>query len=208
MNFFIPLLLLLATSVSSAQSQDEVLRRTRMIEAIVENYQGEAVARFGHRIELTFSPTNSMLQALGGWDNNGKLLIAVYGGILALPAAAIPAVICHELGHIFGEVPFSRLPPNRRPGMDLKNNVEGEADYFGGRCLVRFFAGHAQAHQLALASAKATLETISSRNISWPLPPLLPFNGINSGYPAPECRLLSMFSGIYGRQRPKCWFNP
>jgi hypothetical protein len=34
------------------------------------------------------------------------------------------------------------------------------------------------------------------------------YSGVNTDYPDPSCRSLSVWHGAEGKQRPKCWYNP
>jgi hypothetical protein len=34
------------------------------------------------------------------------------------------------------------------------------------------------------------------------------YRGVNTSYPDPNCRTLSVWNGAEGKQRPRCWYNP
>lgn len=182
--------------------------REKFIQALIAPYQAEAVRRLGQPIALKMHWDSNIQQALGGHDSSGHLVIEVYAGIAQLPLPMMSYVLCHELGHILGEVPMAAIPPNQRLHVDLRDSVEGEADYFSGRCL-RQLAPPNQAPELTvLQTAKVGLETINHESLPWPLPSLPPYPGINPSYPKPECRLLSVLAGAKGNPRPLCWYNP
>lgn len=177
----------------------------RYVTQIVEMYQTESMQKFGKKIQLTFYKGQS-LQAIGGF-NGDKVVIDVFGGILQLPKEQIAFVTCHELGHIFGSVPLGNDRPDSKKHIDPRNHVEGEGDYFGGKCLARLAEIENMNPDLLFKGSVAFLQSIYRRPIK-DLRTIPDFNGIDKEYPDFECRVLSVGAGMLDKPRPKCWYNP
>lgn len=172
-----------------------VLKQTLVI------YENEIMARTGFPLQLKFSPS-TILQATGGVVD-GKPEMTFYEGILTqLSADDLVAITCHELGHILGKVTFRALGVSKPRNQD--DSVEGEADYFGGACLLRFFKDPEIAKEVGLRA----YESIYRRKINPALAESESYVGINVTYPSDSCRVLSVIRGVEGRERPECWFNP
>lgn len=207
-SFFFAFSLSFAKASTTDGRTSDLAVAQRLIQNLVANHQPEIVRRFGEAVQLKFL-NGDVQQANGGHDSSGHLVILVYGGISKLPPPMVSYIICHELGHILGEVPLAKIPADqRKSAFDLRDSVEGEADYFAGRCLKKFFSNGQNPTLTALATAKLALEKIMSAHLPWPLPAQAPYPGINPSYPEPACRLLSVVAGTTGAPRPACWYNP
>ena len=177
------------------------------IESLVEGHQDEVRSRFDQSITLTFFDAD-ILQALGG-RRKGKLVIDVFKGIWNLPDEVVVSVfICHELGHILGNVSIGEALEGTGGSthFDPLDNVEGEADYFSGKCIRNTWDALGPIDLLAVA--RNALELIYKEEIDEGRAHQREFKGINPGYPDKDCRLLSVKAGLMGWPRPKCWYNP
>ena len=184
------------------------------IRAVVDGYAGESARRYGTPIQLVFDDAD-IAQATGGIVRGGIPEITIYAGLIkGMTAEEAVAAACHEIGHVLGRVAFESLPDQRPASSDSnKDSVEGEADYFSGRCVYdhlrrAFDAPEAEAAALAADIVTRTLEKIYGTKIDYRTAEGEIFPGIDPSYPDKECRLLSAISGVGLRQRPKCWYNP
>jgi hypothetical protein len=174
------------------------------IERIVGRYQHDIAERYGVPADLRFTDS-SAVEISSGHDREGRLGITVHAGMLqALDSRTIVPVICHELGHILGSVPMRVT--GHSAGYDDEDSVEGEADYFGGRCTSEEIGGKA-----ASALISEVYEKLYEKRINPAEAESSRFengNGIDWDYPAPECRVLSAIRGALGGKRPTCWYAP
>lgn len=114
------------------------------------------------------------------------------------------ATMCHEMGHLFGERFFTTVS-----GLA----VEGEADYFAGKCLMKYLTevrGMSSRRATAAAEeiAKGEAVAFAQGRLTWERGYLTFYEGINRSYPPDECRLLTVLHGVWGWKRPACWYNP
>jgi hypothetical protein len=117
----------------------------------------------------------------------------------------VVTVVCHELGHMLG----SRSPGVTQAGFAL----EGESDYFAGKCAVRYYTtvrnmSLARAQQAAYLGAQQSFSSLYQIRIDANKARSHEYPGIAPKYPTPECRVLSVYHGAMGWSRPKCWYNP
>ncbi len=175
------------------------------VQNIVDRFQPVILARHKQTLKISFYETG-WFQASTGWNKKeNQLVMRVHSGIFELPQLGIAAVTCHELGHILGDVPLSAIPNHRKTTFDPQDSVEGEADYFAGRCM-RMLYKNIDEEEIIQAFAKV-IEKLKGTKIdrSERLPD---FNGIDQEYPSPACRVLSFENGLKLLQRPRCWYNP
>lgn len=115
--------------------------------------------------------------------------------------------ICHELGHFLGDVSIAE------DGTGL--TVEGEADYFAGACMFRYFT---EVRRYSESDALEALDTAAkearSTSRGMRLDPddarseRAPRGTIEQGHPEAACRVLTTMNGARGLPRPACWYNP
>lgn len=200
------------------------------VKSLVEIYNEEVKERYGKEISLKFLKSDAV-QALGGIIPGGIPEITIYEGLLSkFEKFEIAAITCHEIGHILGEVNFRDFPDRRpTPNLPLENSIEGEADYFGGKCLYNYFQRSNYRIQsdsneycknyselfnrksdcsLAIQTAKKMLTNLYNAEIDFSIAIDEKYDGVNPRYPSKECRFLSMIHGIAGKDRPTCWYNP
>ena len=168
-------------------------------------------------------------------DGMGKTAIRMYGG-LARRAEITPQgfalVLCHELGHLYGGIPYIRKY--------LKMAAEGQSDYYGaGWCLksiVEQFSPDADAEataymekvcsteldvydgdagicelQLAAGQSLGTLlSVIRGKDVpDFETPDPTVAKKTLVSYPDTiQCRLDTYHNGTLGQDRPLCWYKP
>lgn len=189
-------------SIAAAQVDLNLNKQT--VESLIQYYRPEILARYGQDVQVTFH-RQEVLQALGGWRDD-NIVIDIYQKILRMERYLLVAALCHELGHILGHVNFSSIPSAKSSRLD---NVEGEADYFGGKCLADWFQREgkgSESQTLAFLANKSCLETIYGETIDIEKAKATKSNETELGYPLSECRLLSAYNGIFNLPRPECWY--
>jgi hypothetical protein len=187
-------------STAAAQTPNAVF-----IQEIVARFQPVIVARHGRPLTLFFYKED-WFQAATGWNKKeNSLKMSIYGGVLNLPELERAAVTCHELGHILGDVPLSAIPNYEETKFDPRDSVEGEADYFAGRCMLVLYPK--TEHTELINSFVNIVEKASGEKLGH-FEQLFDFKGINENYPTPVCRVHSFESGLKLRERPTCWYNP
>jgi hypothetical protein len=202
-SFLVLALLFLSTSgITSAQATE-----VETVQEIIAIHQRDARALLGREVALKFFQTSQAPNAHASYmgPNNGPL-ITYYSTLLNLNKDDdVVTVVCHELGHLLG---------SRKPGQtNAGNALEGEADYFAGKCAVRYFTtmrgmSLSQAQQAALSGAQQSFSSLYKIRIQPNIARYQDFPGINQTYPTPECRVLTVYYGAMGWNRPKCWYNP
>lgn len=178
-----------------------------IIEEIVAKYDPYAYSKHQQSIQLKYHLNScDTFQLLGGHNKEGKVVLEVYSGALKnFDEKSIVTGICHEIGHILGEITLEDAGVSGR--VISQDAVEGEADYFAGKCTFDFFKDMAKT-KLAIRS---TYETLYRKEIDESLALTEKYtkgNGIHPSYPSAECRLLSAFLGLENKLRPSCWYNP
>ena len=157
----------------------------------------------------------------------GTVSVNMYGGLYRRPEVtpeAFALVVCHELGHAYGGVPYLRS--------SSKISAEGQADYYGaGECLKKVMAvvevsHEASSMELPYADAvcdngdcirglKAGLGLGTLLQVLMEQPPLsyeTPDQTIVTrtelSYPrTAQCRLDTYRAGTLDQPRPACWFK-
>lgn len=193
--------------LEDCQKIDDVEEKTDFIRSLVAFRQLQVENRFNQGIELKFT-SSCLLQAQGGHDFQSKIVLVISRGILAkLNRAEIAAVTCHELGHILGSV---TLADTGETSMFNKlDSVEGEADYYAGKCLLNALNKDFRLAEETFKTLFSKLYRTDAFNLEQAARTVFTMNrGINSTYPNQDCRLWSSISGLYGLERPKCWYNP
>jgi len=170
----------------------------------VERYQQKVVVRFFE--EPHHCDVIQMTAALD--RRNGQPRMEVYHGILeAMETDAIIAATCHELGHFFGDVSLEEAG-QQESDVNLALSVEGEADYFAGKCVTQFLPGRHAATE-AGRNLFATLHGDRAIDHHQAMSEVYSLQrGIDASYPTPQCRMLSYLAGVLDEPRPKCWYNP
>ena len=198
--------------------------KKRIITQIYDKYRDQIISRYGKDVELIFHPAD-VLQMTGGHNRDGELEITVYAGVLKkLDELAIVQAMCHEVGHILGEVTM-RDAGSAGPYNPL-DSVEGEADYFSGSCSRQYFDNNPISNNIlqssycsinhnacneAVMAARSVLLALYGKEVDEELAYDSVYSenlGINPSYPNASCRLLSVIAGIQETARPKCWYNP
>ncbi|OIQ20455.1 MAG: hypothetical protein BM556_00505 [Bacteriovorax sp. MedPE-SWde] len=140
------------------------------------------------------------------WDKSAQVLI--YRGMAhrrEIDEDALILIICHELGHLYGDRPFKR--ENDRV------SVEGQADYFATRsCLRRALSQRSEInleerieksiHNVARFLANNWRVKIPQRST----PDLTVVDETNLEHPHPQCRLDTYIAGLEDGLRPVCWY--
>jgi hypothetical protein len=196
------LLLLSSGFINSVQATE-----VETVREIIGIHQKDARALLGREVALKIFETNESPNAHASnmGPNNGPL-ITYYSTLLYLNQDdEVITVVCHELGHLIG----SRKPGQTRAGFAL----EGEADYFAGKCAVRYLTtvrnmSLSRAQEVALTGAQHSFSRLYKTRIDANQARFQQFSGINQTYASPECRVLTVYHGAMGWNRPKCWFNP
>lgn len=210
-----------------ATSFDETNFKKEIITEIVDSYRPQIIARYGYDVNLTFSEIEAF-NMFGGHDRSGALVIKVFKKALTnFSSLAIVSTTCHELGHILGEVTTERAGSTQYNSLD---SVEGEADYFSGSCARKYFDKNiinpnyekspycSSSDQGCHQAIHGSRDMFRAFTISYGFPEPNEADaaekyyddgyGINPSYPDPNCRILSMISGVLNHIRPSCWYNP
>lgn len=75
-------------------------------------------------------------------QTDSQLTIAVFGGLVErLTMDQVAFVLCHELGHFFGNAPYAIHTVN----LPFPKSAEGQADYHAARSCIRRYLAHAPA---------------------------------------------------------------
>jgi hypothetical protein len=142
------------------------------------------------------------------WDTDQ---ILIYGGIARITAGtqdSLALLICHELGHLYGGIPYS----------DEHNQLsaEGQADWWATNyCWSRFSeqlpSTNPDSKDRALRAALVvTAFYAKNRNIPAPLPNTPDSTVVEETvltHPEPQCRLDTYLAGLINNPRPLCWWK-
>lgn len=175
---------------------------------IEQRHQSKLVTSLG----FDYSPDWCTVQAEATIRDDGIVGILTFPGLLTLPIEAVVFVICHEIGHLMGDVPFSTTAQTNQIHHP-KLAVEGEADYFGGACARKAMCPESKEFcEKAVDGARLNFEEMFGKGkFDAEIAEYTEYkkgNGINHTYPDPNCRMLSALNGVLGLERPKCWYNP
>lgn len=202
MNLFFTILIALTTSTTAASANE-----VEIVKDIIGLHQQDARRILGSEIALYILETNDEPNASASYTgpNNGPLL-TYYSSLLHLQRDDdVVTVVCHELGHFLG----SRAPGKTRIG----NAIESEADYFAGKCSVRYYTSVrgmslGAAQEATANGAKLSFERLYQQRINPNQARSQQYMGINPSYSEPDCRVLTVIHGAMGWKRPTCWYNP
>lgn len=203
-NLLSTLIILIATATILPQAK---ATEVEIVQDIIAIHQKDARALLGREVALKFYETseapNANASHLG--PNNGPL-ITYYSSLLYLNKDDdVVTVVCHELGHILG---------SRKPGITPAGfALEGEADYFAGKCAVRYYTtirnmSLSKAQEAAYTGAQQSFSSLYKIRIDANQARFQQYPGINPSYSKPECRVLTVYYGALGWNRPACWYNP
>ncbi len=192
-------LLVCLFSLAPAHARDEL----ETIYELLELYRPESMEKYGKPIAFKLKK-NSDMNASASARLSAPTITITTGALKSLIDDEAVSTVCHEMGHFFGERLVSTIS-----GLA----VEGEADYFSGRCLIKYLTkvrGMSQSRAIAEAEEIAKHETaaFAQGRLQWQKAYLDFYEGVNDSYPANECRLLTVLHGIWGWKRPACWYNP
>ena len=201
----------LSLAAVSTHAKAEAPIRTVMRQ-LVDYYVAEGRLRYNHKIDLYFIEEDQ-INARAEYDGV-KVRIGVFKKLLEVMSTdEALVVVCHELGHALGELPIGNFKPEI-PGRG-KNplSLEGEADYFAGKCAVDYYINFEGldpngAQEKAFFAAFDMFGKLHETSIDTKKAERSTYNGINLSYPDPNCRTLSAWAGAEGKPRPKCWYNP
>lgn len=140
--------------------------------------------------------------------------VHIYGGLAALPNGTedvFALVLCHELGHLYGGLPYS--------DEYNKMSVEGQADYWAtSECFEKVLPilekREGSSNDRAIEAALVlTAFFADNRNLAHPdlkNPDSSIVTEVLKTHPSPQCRLDTYVAGILRLSRPECWMpaNP
>lgn len=178
--------------------------KKRFVHNFVERYQSAIEKRMGHRLWVNLIESDRF-HASVETDAMDSFYMEIHTRVLErMTERQLNFVLCHEIGHVLGEVTFADIPPEKnRYKLDGRAGVEGESDYFAGRCLretVEFEA--------AVEAARDVFIMLKGGPIDPEKAVEQKADGIDPEWPSSECRLLSVIRGYRGEPRPACWYNP
>lgn len=111
--------------------------------------------------------------------------------------------VCHELGHFLGETSFGSYYAGSFA-------IESEADYYGGKCAVRYYQSIGmslqKAQEITIQLAKDARSKIRRKRFDPDRARLIHAAVIDTKYADGDCRVLSVVHGAMGWKRPSCWF--
>ncbi len=178
-----------------------------VIKDLIGLYQPEIRKRYGKELyfEIQETETRNAWASITGGPNRSPLLTITSAYLYMFVDDEVINTVCHELGHFLGNISFGSTKQGAA--------FESEADYFGGSCAVRYYRevrGFSlnKAQETAIHMAKNSRSHVKGYCIDPYEARAMTYNGINTMYSVPECRVLSVLHGIMGWKRPACWFNP
>ena len=187
------------------QAWSSSLKQNQIITDALDLYREEITEKFAG--DITVKIKNSVLDRVES-DYQNRTIEFYTGALQYLPGEEVVRVTCHELGHFLGD--------NSRYQTDYGAALEGEADYFSGSCMVRYFEQHHSLEQDEAQDAAWDLTQSQMRRSSG-ISDLSEESAysksytpgvVEVSYPDWDCRLLTVKNGIYGGKRPVCWYNP
>jgi hypothetical protein len=175
--------------------------KAKFVQSIIEKFQPQIISRVGQplRAEFYAEPFFTLGASCGGAKSYPHM--SIYSKILELPDLSLAAAVCHELGHILGDVSPNTI--HKKSQYDPRDSYEGEADYFAGKCMHTLYQKTDRSILIAAFAYPVGMVTASKTGSGD-----IKFNGINEGDNFLECRVLSYENGLDLKPRPKCWYNP
>ncbi len=194
-----------AATVSDEAPVRQVMRQ------LVDYYIAEGRLRYNHKINLDFI-IDDAVNASANYDGRKVWLELNTGTLEAMTADQSLIIVCHELGHALGDLPHGNFEPDNG-GMRNPLSLEGEADYFAGKCAVDYYMNvegldYNGAQEKTFFAAFEMFGNLYETTIDTKKAARSTFNGVNLDYPDPNCRTLAVWAGAEGKARPKCWYNP
>jgi hypothetical protein len=183
------------------QSNANAQTKMEMIKQLIGTYQNSSRQYLQSEIGFAIDPVNE-INAYVEFDD--RPLIVLFEGLMrAFDNDQVLAVVCHEIGHVYGEV-FDE---------DDWFAGEGEADYFAGKCIAEYLQRFRrmstyEAQRTAAWIGKKTMSSLYEVRTNQLRAKVQYYEGISSDYPDPDCRALSIAAGAYNQPRPSCWYNP
>lgn len=179
----------------------------KYVQEIINMYQNDARSMYGQEFYLHIDEVTSEPNGHAVFTGDGLEIGINRASLNIYKDEIILATVCHEIGHFLGK---------QFEGYKYSSGLapEGEADYFSGSCLMRYFlekksltVSDAQKMSIFQANEKFSIlhhgavdpQSAMSEKYS---------KGIQTEHPGHECRLLSVISGVYAGSRPSCWYNP
>jgi hypothetical protein len=161
--------------------------------------------------------------------SGGVVTVNMYGGLYRRPEItpeSFAMVICHELGHAYGGMPYLRPA--------TKISAEGQSDYYSAKvCIHKVMAEVPESEEnaavvLPYADTVCTEEMgecpralrgalglgqllgkLSNTTVSYETPDRTVVTRTELSYPkTAQCRLDTSRAGILGQERPLCWYKP
>lgn len=188
---------------------DEVLRRRALAETLVETYQARIQEKYSQRVEIVYQSDacTSTGMAIGFYKGTGPLQLTIGHGSLTLTSApAMLTAVCHEIGHLFGEITPRSFGVDNGPSSDFA--VDGDADYFSAHCSREFFRQQNITVDPLLAAREMIQSIHPGQSFSEAEARGQSFSGIDLHHPEASCRLLTFGAGLRNEPRPSCWYNP
>jgi hypothetical protein len=157
-----------------------------------------------------------------------RFIITLTGKILErnMSVEGYAIVACHEMGHILGG------EPRQKSGLTSWSSTEGQADYFAtNQCIwpllekipssITTANDRCQKHFLSSKKAILCTRTMmgiealidyfnNSQNIKASIHKKDPvkISKTLQKYPSVQCRVDTWIAGLFGAERPACWFRP
>lgn len=193
-----------------AQAAEAPIRM--VMRQLVDYYISDGRLRYNHKINVDFIEEDE-INAFAEY-NGVKVRLGVFKKLLEVMSTdEALIVVCHELGHALGDLPYGEFDtPKGRNGQNPLS-LEGEADYFAGKCAVDYYVNiegldHQAAEEKTFFASFDMFEKLYETTIDTKKAARSTFNGVNLDYPDPNCRTFTVWAGAEGKDRPKCWYNP
>ncbi len=191
-----------------------------VIKVLETEFQAMAGAS-GRKLEFLTDYNEDWAQAFARrWETDQ---VIVYGGASGLKGGSedsFALILCHEVGHLYGGMPFS--------DEHNKLSVEGQADFWSTRECFKRIVGKLTARAASETSMKyckgddvcartidaalvVTAFYADNRSLVHPkieTPDESIAENINRTHPLPQCRFDTLKAGLEFLTRPLCWFKP
>jgi len=180
-------------------------KNVEMAKNVIKLYKDEIFNEFSRSINLDILDSTELA---AGADIRASKIIITSKTFQFFEGKEILSVVCHEMGHFLGNKLLSPIKSTAA--------LEGEADYFSGKCIVRYLIdvlGYQQENAINAAlqlSQDQARRNLNSNNLlaTTAKNDVYSEGKINQDYPSDDCRLLTVHHGIQDLPRPRCWYNP
>jgi len=177
---------------------------------VISMYQPEVRQKYGKEIHLSIDQTDKKPNSFVSENFNSIEIEVRSTSLEAFSDKVVAATICHEVGHVLG-VKYKSEEYYLSGGVGFA--VEGEADYFSGKCLMRYLTEKLnlstyEAQDQALELAKLRFSVYAKGRINYQKAATRSCQGIDMDYPDYDCRVLTVARAIRDEARPSCWYNP